>query len=48
MVKLQTPDLSYFLGKSIFGDDGSQNMFANQPLLNTLELKEKQGHLLCF
>ena len=26
IVKLQTHDLSYFLGKIFFGDDGSQNM----------------------
>ena len=38
--KLATLDLSYFLGKSFFGDDGFQNMFAYQPTFSNLELKE--------
>ena len=42
IVKLQTHDLCYFLGKIFFGDDGFQNMFVYQPKpkLDTLELKE--------
>ena len=27
IVKLEVFDSSYFLGKTFFGDDGSQNMF---------------------
>ena len=38
--KLQKHDLSYFLGKNFFGDDGSQNMFVDQPILTVLELKK--------
>ena len=33
-MKQQTHDLSYFLGKTFFGDDGLQ------PILDTLELKK--------
>ena len=40
IVKLETHDLSYLLGKNFFGDDGSQNMFIYQPKLSTLELKK--------
>ena len=36
IAKLETNDLSYYLGKNIFGDDGSQNMFVYQPNLSTL------------
>ena len=43
IVKLQTHDLSYFLGKIFFGDDGSQNMFFYQPKLDTFILKKRQG-----
>ena len=39
IVKLQTYDLSYFLGNY-----GFQNMFVYQPTLDTLELKKRQGH----
>ena len=39
---LQTLDLSYFLGKSLFGDASFQNMFVYQPTLDTLELKKEQ------
>ena len=39
IVKLETNDLNYFLGKKFFGDDGSQNMFVYQPTFNMLELK---------
>ena len=38
--KLATLDLSYFLGKSFFGDDSFQNMFAYQPTFSNSELKE--------
>ena len=38
---LQTLDLSYFLGKSLFGDASFQNMFV-QPTLDTLKLKKRQ------
>ena len=47
IVKLQTHDLSYFLGKNFFGDDGSQNMFAYQPALDMLEL-EKDKSIDCI
>ena len=43
MVKLKTYDLTYFLGKNIFSDQGSQNMFVYQPTYNTLELREDKG-----
>ena len=35
-------DLSYFLGKIDFGDDGFQNIFVYQPSFSTLKLKK--GH----
>ena len=38
--KLQTFDLSYFLGKIVFGDDGFQNMFGYQPTFSTLDIKK--------
>ena len=41
--KLKTFDLSYFLGKTLFGDDGFRNMFVYQPTLNTLGLKENNA-----
>ena len=44
---LQTLDLSYFLGKSLFGDASFQNMFVYQPTLDTLELKKEQVYWLC-
>ena len=31
-MKLQTHDLSYFLGKTVCVYDGSQNMFVYQPM----------------
>ena len=40
VVRLQTFDLIYFLGKNVLGFDGFQNMFIYQPTLNTLELKK--------
>ena len=42
-MKLQTYDLSYVLGKTLFGDDVSQNMFTYWPRFNKLELKEDKG-----
>ena len=41
--KLQKLDLSYFIYKKLFGDDGFYNISVYQPTLNTLELKEDQG-----
>ena len=38
-VKLQTYDLSYFPGKSIFGDYGSQNTFVYQTTFSTSQIK---------
>ena len=43
IVKQQTHDVSHFLGKNFFGDDGSQNMFVYRPTLDTLELKKDNG-----
>ena len=43
IVKLKTYDLTYFLGKNIFSDQGPQNMFVYQPTYNTLELREDKG-----
>ena len=44
-MKLQKLEISCFLGKSFFGDDGFQNMFVNKPTLDTLELNEgKKTH----
>ena len=40
---METYDLSYFLGKSLFGDDSSQNTFVYQPTFNMLELKTDKG-----
>ena len=42
-MKIKTYDLHYLIGKNIFGDDGSQNMFVYQPTFNTLELKPDKG-----
>ena len=42
-MKLQTHDLSYFLCKKFFGDDGSQNRFVYQLILDTLELKKDKS-----
>ena len=42
-MKLQTYDLNYVLGKTLFGDDVSQNMFTYWPRFNKLELKEDKG-----
>ena len=38
------PDLSYFLRKNVFGDDGFQNMFLYQPLSSMLKLKKDKGN----
>ena len=43
LVKLQTHNLSYFLGKKFFDDDGFQNLFVYQPTLDILELKQDKG-----
>ena len=40
-MKLQMDDLSNFLGKSFFGDDGFRNIFVYQPTLDTSEIKKK-------
>ena len=50
IVKLETHDLSYFLGKIFlfFGYDGFQNLFVYQPTLSTLELKKKTRALIMF
>ena len=37
IVKLKTFDLSYFLGKNVFDDYGSQNTLVDQPILSTLQ-----------
>lgn len=33
-------DLSYSLGKNLFGDDGFQNLFVYQLTLDTIEIKK--------
>ena len=38
---MQTHDLSYFLAKTFFDADGSQNMFVYQPALNVIDFKQK-------
>ena len=40
-MKLQMDDLSNFLGKSFFGDDGFRNIFVYQPTLDTSEIKKR-------
>ena len=42
--QLQIFELSYFLGKNYFGDDGFQNMFAYRKKLNKLVSKEGKGN----
>ena len=37
MVKLQTHDLNYFLGKNFVCGDGSQNMLVYQPTIDMWE-----------
>ena len=39
IVKLETYELSHFLGKNLYGNGGSQNMSVYQPTIITLELK---------
>ena len=39
IVKLETHDLSYFLGNFFFGDNCSQNMFVYETTFVALELK---------
>ena len=43
IVKLQTHDLSYFLGKTCFDNDDIENMFLYQPTFNTLESTTDKG-----
>ena len=43
IAKLETYDLDHCLGKTFFGDDVSQSMFAHQPAINKLELKTEKG-----
>ena len=47
-VKLQTHELSYFLGKNFFGDDGSPNTFVYQPKRDKLELKKTKALIMFF
>ena len=37
IVKKQIHDISYFLGKGYFGDDGFKNIFDYQPTPDTLD-----------
>ena len=39
-MKLKTHGLSYFLGKSFFDDDGSENMFVYQAALDMLQFEK--------
>ena len=48
IMKLEAFDWSYFHGKFLFGDDGFQNVLIYQPTFNTLELKKRQRHWLCY
>lgn len=41
--KLEAYDLSHFLGKSFFDNDGSQNMFVLQTTITTLQLQKDEG-----
>ena len=43
IMKMETGDLNYVLGKIVFGDGDSPNIFLFQPTLNTLELKKDKG-----
>ena len=45
-IKLQTYDLSYFLGRNSFGDNSFQNTFVYQPKFNTLELKKTRALIM--
>ena len=42
-MNLQTSNLSYYIGKKVFSNDGFQNMFDYQPIFNMLELKKEKG-----
>ena len=46
IIKLQKYDLSYFLGRNSFGDDGFQNTFVYQPKFNTFELKKTRALIM--
>ena len=41
-------DLSYFLDKNVFDDDGFQNMFVYQPTFNMLDLKTTKKQWLYY
>ena len=43
IVKLKTHDLSYFLGKMFFRDEGFHDIFVYQTTLSLL-IKKRQGH----
>ena len=38
ITKLKTFDLSYFIGKSYFDDDGSQNYLTSQPVFQYFQI----------
>lgn len=40
IMRLQTHNLSYFLGKNLFGDDSSQNILVCKPAFHMLQLKK--------
>ena len=42
-MKLQTHDLSFFLGKNFFGGDSSQYTLVYQPKRDALDLKKEKG-----
>ena len=44
--KLETHDLSYFLGKNFLGDDSFQNMFVYQIALSTLASKKEESQII--
>ena len=46
IVKLETHDLSYFLGKNFLGDDSFQNMFVYQIALSTLASKKEESQII--
>ena len=42
-MNLQTPDLSYVLGKNVFSDRSSQNVFFHHPTFSSLQLQKDKG-----
>ena len=45
---LITKDYNFFLGRIFFtSNNGSQNTFVYQPILDTLELKKSTDYVLC-